>query len=142
MTVPTGSTWRIGLRLRRPLRRAVGSPNAFATQPWATSWKTIATTSGISQVATRKTILSGPTRSCLPFAGKDRKEHGIAHMASPGDPVGPEHPFPHRPELRQRRLAAAVARVDAELDAAKAAPEGAAEHQVLHAPVEADAAQP
>ena len=50
--VPTGSTCRTGLRLSRPFLRAVGSPNAFATQPCEISWSTIATMSGTSQVET------------------------------------------------------------------------------------------
>ena len=44
-SVPTGSTWRMGLRLSRPCSSAVGSPNARAARPCATSWKTIAITS-------------------------------------------------------------------------------------------------
>ncbi len=39
--VPTGSTWRTGLRLIRPARLAVVSPNASATTPWEISWRMI-----------------------------------------------------------------------------------------------------
>src|SRR4051812_31041907 len=141
-TVPIGSTWRIGLRLSRPRRRAVGSPKALATQPCATSWKTMATTSGINQVATRNTILSGPTRIPFPFVGEDREEHGIADMASPSDPLGADHPLAHRAQFGHCRLAAPVARVDAELDPPKAAIDRTADHQVLHPAVEAGAAEP
>ena len=51
-TVPMGSTCRTGLRLSRPFLRAVGSPNAFATQPCEISWSTMAMISGTSQVET------------------------------------------------------------------------------------------
>ena len=39
--VPTGSTCTTGLRLRRPARFAVSSPNALATKPCETSCKMI-----------------------------------------------------------------------------------------------------
>src|SRR3954447_20193141 len=54
--VPKGSTWRIGWRLRRPSCSAVGSPSRLATSPCATSWKTIAITSGTSHTAIWKTM--------------------------------------------------------------------------------------
>src|SRR6187402_2996620 len=44
ISVPNGSTWRIGLRLSRLRSLAVGSPSMSAVQPCATSWNTIATT--------------------------------------------------------------------------------------------------
>ena len=44
-----------------------------------------------------------------------------------------QHAFAHRAELRHRRLAAPVARVDAELDAAEAAGEGVVDQQPLEA---------
>jgi len=50
-TVPIGSTCFNGLSVSRPSRAAVGSPNRRAINPCATSWKTMAITSGTSQVA-------------------------------------------------------------------------------------------
>src|SRR4051812_31197224 len=47
----------MGLKLRRPICSAVGSPSLRATSPCATSWKTMAITSGTSQEAISKTIL-------------------------------------------------------------------------------------
>ena len=41
MSVPTGSTCGDGLRVSRPARFAVSSPNALATTPWDTSCKMI-----------------------------------------------------------------------------------------------------
>ena len=62
-------------------------------------------------------------------------------MACPGDPVGAQHAFADGAELFHRRLAAHVARVDAELDPTNGAAEGAFQHHVLDAPVEAGPAQ-
>src|SRR5690348_265422 len=45
-TVPTGSMCLMGLRVRRPSIRAVGSPSLLAIQPWATSWTVMANRSG------------------------------------------------------------------------------------------------
>ena len=44
--VPNGSTWRTGLKLTRPSRRAVSSPSRSATQPCAASCNVIAVTTG------------------------------------------------------------------------------------------------
>src|SRR4051794_19021937 len=63
-------------------------------------------------------------------------------MASPGDALGADHALAHRPELRHRRLRTGVSAVDAELDAAEAAADRAADHQILDPPVEARAAHP
>jgi len=41
MSVPTGSTCATGLRVSRPARFAVSSPNAFATSPCDSSCKMI-----------------------------------------------------------------------------------------------------
>jgi hypothetical protein len=41
--VPKGSTCRIGLKVTRPRLLAVSSPSFQAAQPWAASWKVIAT---------------------------------------------------------------------------------------------------
>src|SRR6185369_4323104 len=62
-------------------------------------------------------------------------------MAGPGDAVGAEHAFADGAKLLHRGLAAAVAAVDAELDAANPAVEGAFQHHVLDAAVEAGAAE-
>src|SRR6478672_11762895 len=62
-------------------------------------------------------------------------------MTGPGDAVGAEHAFAHGAKLFHRRLAAAVAKIDAELDAAHAASEGALQHHGLHPAVEAGATQ-
>ena len=59
MIVPNGSTWRSGLRLSRLALAAVGSPNARAIQPCATSWKTIARIIGIATVAMGQIMPSG-----------------------------------------------------------------------------------
>ena len=40
-SVPIGSTWASGLKVSRPARLAVSSPNARATQPWEISWRMI-----------------------------------------------------------------------------------------------------
>jgi hypothetical protein len=41
-TVPKGSIWAIGLRVTRPMLRAVSSPNFEAAQPCAASWMVMA----------------------------------------------------------------------------------------------------
>src|SRR5205807_87119 len=41
ITVPKGSTWGMGLRVRRPARLAVSSPKSRARAPWETSWRMI-----------------------------------------------------------------------------------------------------
>ena len=45
MIDPNGSMCGIGLRVRRPARRAVSSPNQSATTPWEISCKMMAATS-------------------------------------------------------------------------------------------------
>src|SRR5688572_2555269 len=62
-------------------------------------------------------------------------------MAGPGDAVGAHHAFANRAQLLHRRLASLIALVDAELDPAHSAIEGALKHHVLDPPVEACAAQ-
>ena len=47
-TVPIGSICTSGLKESLPIILAVGSPNLFATNPWATSWKVIAIKIGIA----------------------------------------------------------------------------------------------
>ncbi len=58
-------------------------------------------------------------------------------MAGPGDAVGAHHAFADGAELGHRGLAARVAGIDAELDPADAAVEGALQHHVLDPAVEA-----
>src|SRR4029450_3594833 len=74
-----------------------------------------------------------------PFVLEDREEHGITDMASPGDAVGAHYAFTRRPKLSHCCLAALVALVDAELDPAEAAVEGAAQHHVLDPAIETGA---
>src|SRR6476661_8004466 len=62
-------------------------------------------------------------------------------MAGPGDPIGAEDALADGAELLHCCLAAAVASVDAELDPAEAALEGADQHHVLDAAVKAAPAQ-
>src|SRR5215207_5615454 len=62
-------------------------------------------------------------------------------MAGPGDPVCAKNALAHGTKLLHRRLAAAVSNVDAKLDPTDPEVEGALQHHVLHAPVEAAAAQ-
>src|SRR5687768_4302328 len=76
-----------------------------------------------------------------PFVLEDREQHRVADVAGPGDAVGAQHALADRAELLHRRLAAQIADVDAELDAADAAVEGARQHHVLDPAVEAAPAQ-
>ena len=46
-----GSMCLIGLKVIRPIIKAVRSPSLLATQPWATSWVVIAKISGITIAA-------------------------------------------------------------------------------------------
>src|ERR671912_2376335 len=62
-------------------------------------------------------------------------------MAGPGDPIRAKNALAHGTKLLHRRLAARVADVDAKLDTADPAVEGSLQHHVLHAPIEAAAAQ-
>ena len=48
-SVPNGSTWRTGLKLTRPSRRAVSSPSRSAIQACAASCSVIAVTTGSAQ---------------------------------------------------------------------------------------------
>src|SRR4029079_7451819 len=96
--------------------------------------------SGMSQVATFHSRLFVKLFH-PPLVPEDREEHGIADMASPGNAVGAHHPFASRPQLGHRRLAALVNLIDGELDRAKAAAEGAAQHNVFDPPVEAGATE-
>src|SRR4030095_13548203 len=62
-------------------------------------------------------------------------------MAGPGDPLGPDHAFADRAQLRHCGLTATIATVDPKLDAAEPAIDGAADHQILDPAIEAGAAQ-
>ncbi len=62
-TVPTGSTCRSGFSVSRPARAAVGSPQAYATTPCATSWNTTATRSGTATIAIRASMALGSIRT-------------------------------------------------------------------------------
>jgi hypothetical protein len=48
--VPIGSRWAKGLRVNRPLNRAVGSPNRSAIQAWANSWIVTAVKRAAAQI--------------------------------------------------------------------------------------------
>ncbi len=49
-SVPNGSTWRMGLKLTRPSRRAVSSPSRSAIQACAASCRVIAVMTGNAQI--------------------------------------------------------------------------------------------
>src|SRR5687767_10447591 len=77
----------------------------------------------------------------LPFVLEDGEQNGVADVAGPGDSVPAQHAFTDGAELLHRRLAAPVALVDAELDAANPAIKGPREHHVLDPAIEPGAAQ-
>src|SRR3546814_5389994 len=72
----------------------------------------------------------------VPLVREQRPQAGVANMPGPGDALGAQHAFLSGAEPGDRRLAARVAFVDAEFDAADADREGVPQHQPLHAPVE------
>ena len=49
-TVPMGSMWRSGFKLKRPSISAVRSPKYLAIQPCATSCRVMAKSTGIAQM--------------------------------------------------------------------------------------------
>jgi hypothetical protein len=57
-----------------------------------------------------------PELHTWPFPIEDRKEHGIANMAGPGQAVSPQHALSHCAELCHRTLASVIACVNSELD--------------------------
>ncbi len=76
-----------------------------------------------------------------PLTREQRPEPGVAHIARPGDALGAQHALLGAAELGDRGLAALVAFVDAEFDAADADREGMVDHQLLEPPVQAGAAR-
>ena len=58
--VPNGSTCFRGLRLTRPSRQAVSSPNQCATKPCAASCSVMARTTGTTQVDARALYILKP----------------------------------------------------------------------------------
>src|SRR3546814_19742423 len=66
---------------------------------------------------------------------EQRPQAGVANMPGPGDALGAQHDFLRGAEPGDSRLAARVAFVDAEFDAADADRQGVPQHKPLHAPV-------
>src|SRR5438067_11416780 len=63
MIVPNGSMWAIGLRVRRPARFAVSSPNASATQPWEISCRITDGTRTAKKMMSARPMFTGAARA-------------------------------------------------------------------------------
>ena len=60
---PKGSMCGIGLRVRRPARLAVSSPNQYATTPWLISCRITATTSAAKKTTVDWSMVTRQRRS-------------------------------------------------------------------------------
>src|SRR3546814_2669759 len=99
------------VNLQGPQIRNCGSSEAIASQRHS-AWRGWGLPRRLRRLA-MTTVLS------VPLVREQRPQAGVANMPGPGDALGAQHAFLSGAEPGDRRLAARVAFVDAEFDAAR-----------------------